>query len=276
MIAVSEVQDQALLAFDSIAESYDDLFTRSMIGRAQRGAVWDALLDAFEPGAHILELNCGTGEDALFLARHDISVFACDGSDGMIRTARKRKRDEDPNAPIQFELLPTEHLAQLHRGRLFDGVLSNFSGLNCVSNLDPVVWDLASLVAAGASAFICLSTRFCLAETLWFLFHGDFRKAFRRTPGVAYVKVSGLIVKVHYPTLRQVRQSFSPWFRLRSCTGIGVAVPPSYLEPMIRKYPRLLRLLRWIDKRISHLPLLRLMGDHMLLHFERVECSICY
>jgi hypothetical protein len=145
-----------------------------------------------------------------------------------------------------------------------------------VSNLDPVVWDLATLITARAPVLICLSTRFCLAETLWFLLHGDFRRAFRRTPGVAHAKVSEFTVKVHYPTLRQVRESFSPWFRLRSCTGIGVAVPPSYLEPMIRKYPRLLGLLRWIDKRISHLPLLRIMGDHMLLHFERVECSRCY
>jgi SAM-dependent methyltransferase len=276
MIAVSEVQNQALLAFDSIAASYDDLFTRSMIGRAQRAAVWHALLDAFAPGAHILELNCGTGEDALFLARHDISVVACDGSEGMIRTARKRMQDEEPDAPIQFELLPTEHLGRLRPGRLFDGALSNFSGLNCLSNLNQAAWDLASLVTPRAPVLICLSTRFCLAETLWFLLQGDFRKAFRRTPGVAHAKVNEFTVKVHYPTLSQVRESFSPWFRLRSCTGIGVAVPPSYLEPMIRKYPRLLGLLRWIDKRISHLPLLRIMGDHMLLHFERVECSRCY
>ncbi len=70
------------------------------------------LFDIFEEGAHILELNCGTGEDALFLARHDMSVVACDGSEGMIRTARKRMQDEDPDAPIQFKFLPTEHLAQ--------------------------------------------------------------------------------------------------------------------------------------------------------------------
>ena len=269
MIAASQVHNQALLAFDSIAPSYDDLFTRSMIGRAQRGAVWEILFDIFEEGAHILELNCGTGEDALFLARHDMSVVACDGSEGMIRTARKRLQEEDPDAPIQFELLPTEHLAQLHSGTLFDGALSNFSGLNCVSDLNQVAWNLASMVTPHAPVLICLSTRFCLVETLWFLFHGNFRKAFRRTPGVAHAKVSGYMVKVHYPTLREVRRSFSPWFRLRSCTGIGVAVPPSYLEPMIRKYPRLLGLLSWIDKRISRLPLLRIMGDHMLLHFER-------
>jgi ubiquinone/menaquinone biosynthesis C-methylase UbiE len=275
MMVTSGVQNQALLAFDTIAAGYDELFTRSLIGRAQRGAVWDALLRTFEPGAHLLELNCGTGEDALFLARHNISVFACDGSEGMIRTARKRLQEEAPDAPILFERLSTEHLGQLHPGHLFDGALSNFSGLNCVANLDQAAWDLASLLTPRASVLICLSTRFCLAETLWFLVQGEFRKAFRRSPGVAYAKVSGFVVKVHYPTLRQVRKSFSPWFRLRSCTGIGVAVPPSYLEPIIRKWPRLLGLLHWIDKRISHLPLLRILGDHMLLHFERVE-ERCY
>jgi ubiquinone/menaquinone biosynthesis C-methylase UbiE len=273
--ATSEVQNEALLAFDSMAAGYDELFTRSMIGRAQRGAVWDALLRIFEPGAHLLELNCGTGEDALFLSRHNISVVACDGSEGMIRTARKRLQEEDPEAPIEFRLLPTEHLGQLHPGELFDGAFSNFSGLNCVSNLDQAAWDIASLLTPRAPVLICLSTRFCLAETLWFLFHGNFRKAFRRTPGVAHAKVSGFLVKVHYPTLRQVRKSFSPWFRLRSCTGIGIAVPPSYLEPVIRKWPRVLRVLHWIDQRISHLPLLRILGDHMLLHFERLE-ERCY
>ena len=68
MSPVSEVEEQTVLAFDSLAAKYDDLFTRSVIGRAQRGAVWEALVDRFEPGAHILELNCGTGEDAVYLA----------------------------------------------------------------------------------------------------------------------------------------------------------------------------------------------------------------
>ena len=35
------VESQTVLAFDSLAAKYDDLFTRSMIGRAQRGAVWE-------------------------------------------------------------------------------------------------------------------------------------------------------------------------------------------------------------------------------------------
>jgi SAM-dependent methyltransferase len=264
------VENDTVLAFDSLAPKYDDLFTRSLIGRAQRGAVWDVLIDTFEPGSHILELNCGTGEDALFLAQHDVSVVACDASEGMIETARQRMATEDPEAPIEFRLLATERLAKLDRAELFDGALSNFSGLNCVADLVWTAHQLAALVTAGAPVLICLSTRYCLLEMVWFALHGEFRKAFRRCSGFATVKVGEFTVKVNYPTLRAVKRMFAPSFRMRSCTGIGVAVPPSYLEPIVRKYPQLLGVLRSIDRVIARLPWFRTIGDHMLIHFERV------
>jgi ubiquinone/menaquinone biosynthesis C-methylase UbiE len=270
MTILAEVENQTVQAFDSLAARYDDLFTRSMIGRAQRGAVWKVLTETFKSGDHILEINCGTGEDALFLARNGISVVACDASEQMIRRARQRMGAEDPDAPIHFEVLPTEQLF-LRPDDLFDGALSNFSGLNCVANLQQTARDLAALVTPGAPVLLCFSTRFCLSETIWFAFHGHFRKAFRRSSGMATVKVDGFSVKVQYPTLRAIKRMFAPFFLLRSCTGVGIAVPPSYLESWARKYPRGFALLRRIDKRISRLPWLRTIGDHMLLHFERAE-----
>ena len=139
MTAASEVQPQTVLAFDSLAATYDDLFTRSMIGRAQRDAVWAAMINTFKPGSHILELNCGTGEDALFFARHEVSLVACDASEKMIQTARDRMRTEAPQASIEFELLPTEDLWKLGTREKFDGAFSNFSGLNCVADRKSVV-----------------------------------------------------------------------------------------------------------------------------------------
>lgn len=275
MTVASAAEIQTVLAFDSLAAKYDDLFTRSMIGRAQRGAVWEKLIEAFEPGSHLLELNCGTGEDALFLAQHDASVVACDASARMIETARRRMQTEDPDAPIEFRLLATEHLWKLDPADLFDGAFSNFSGLNCVADLVQTAHQLAGLVTMGAPVLICLSTRFCLSEIAWFALRGQFRKAFRRFSGFAAVKVGDFTVKVNYPTLRAVKKMFSPYFRMRSCTGIGVAVPPSYLEPIVRKYPRLLGVLRRIDSAISRLPWFRTVGDHMLIYFERVEGQ-CY
>jgi hypothetical protein len=259
--ATSENHSQTIVAFDRLAGRYDDLFSRSRVG-TQRGAVWEILADTFLPGDEILALNCRTKEDALFLSLLDVSVVACDTPGGMIHPG---------NPPIQLDLLPTEHLSKRRPGALFDGAFSNFSGLNSVANLNRTARDLASMVTLGAPVIICLSTRFCLSETLWFLFHGKVRKAFRRSFAIATVKVGNRAVKIHYPAFREVRKSFSPSFLMRSCTGIGIAVPPTFLEPIFRKYSRVLGLLRRIDKGVSQLPLFRTIGDHMLLRFERVE-----
>lgn len=271
MTSIVTTQPRAALAFDQMAREYDDVFTKSMIGRAQRDAVWSVLTQIFQSGNHILELNCGTGEDALFLARNAISVTACDASEQMIRIASDRLRLEAPAAQVQFNLLPTERLRELESTTMFDGTLSNFSGLNCVADLNQTAKDLATLLPLGAPLLVCLSTRFCMWEMLWFLLHGNFRKAFRRCSGRAIAKVGEFTVDVYYPTLRQLQRLFAPSFVLRSCMAVGVTVPPSYVESWIRSHPKLLTALQVIDKTISRYPGFRVLGDHMLLHFERVQ-----
>ena len=74
-------------AFDTIAEEYDRMFTHSILGKAQRSLVHEALRDSFREGQHVLDLNCGTGEDAILMAARGISVLACDVSKRMINVA---------------------------------------------------------------------------------------------------------------------------------------------------------------------------------------------
>jgi ubiquinone/menaquinone biosynthesis C-methylase UbiE len=261
----------AALAFDQMASEYDDVFTRSSIGRAQRNVVWNVLTQAFQRGDHVLELNCGTGEDALFLARYSISVTACDASEQMIRVASNRLRTEAPDAPVVFNVLPTERLRYLQPTAMFDGAFSNFSGLNCVRDLKQTATDLAALLHPHAPLVVCLSTRFCAWEMIWFVLHGKFRTAFRRCSGYTTARVGDFTVDVYYPTIRELQRLFAPHFVVRSCIGVGVTVPPSYVGRWIRKYPKLLHLLCTIDKTMSSLPGFRILGDHMAVRFERVS-----
>ncbi|WP_158944199.1 class I SAM-dependent methyltransferase [Granulicella sp. S190] len=271
MTPAATAQPQAILAFNQLAEGYDELFTKSSIGRAQRDAVWNVLTKTFHPGDYILELNCGTGEDALFLARNSISILACDASEQMIRVAKERLRIEAPNAPVEFFQQPTERIRDLHFAKQFNGAFSNFSGLNCIADLRQTAEDLATLIPPGAPLLVCLSTRFCVSEVIWFLLQGKPRKAFRRWSGRTTAKVGEFVVEVYYPTIGQLRSSFSPTFSLRSFTGIGIAVPPSYVEPWMRRYPKLLSALTAIDKVLSTRRGFRILGDHMLIRFERVN-----
>ena len=113
MTPLAVMPPRAALVFDQMAADYDDVFTRSMIGRAQRDSVWSVLNRTFRSGDHILELNCGTGEDALFLSRNSIAVTACDASEQMIAVASSRLRTEALGAPVKFSLLPTERIHEL-------------------------------------------------------------------------------------------------------------------------------------------------------------------
>ena len=256
--------------FDRLAEAYDRTFTESLIGRAQRNAVWKRLLQTFQLNDNLLELNCGTGEDAFFLASHGISVFACDASQNMIACAEQRLAHMPSAPPITFCHLSTERIAELAPIQCFDGVFSNFSGLNCISDLASVAVNLSALVKPGDHLLLCLSTRICLMEILYYLLRLNPAKAFRRVRGRSEAAIEGAPLTVFYPTLRAIRRAFSPHFRLRSRTGIGVAIPPSYLEPSVRRHPHLFRLLCTLETLLAGIPVLRTTGDHVLLCFQKV------
>ena len=258
------------LAFDGIAARYDAQFTNTHIGRAQRNAVWRILTRTFHSGDYILELNCGTGEDAVFLARRGISVYSCDASAAMIEIASRRVAEEPNLTNVSFHQLETENVAALHREiRTFDGVLSDFAGLNCVEDLQAVSENLAGLVRPGGALVFCFCTRICVTEIVYFLLRGQLQKALRRCSGKTIASVGGRLTPVYYPTLSRLREVFAQYFVLRECTGVGVAIPPSYLESTLATRPRLLKILCMLERVLAPLPMFRVTGDHMVLRLER-------
>ena len=258
-------------AFDEIAENYDARFTNSPIGLAQRGSAWKEIDRHFRAGQRILEINCGTGVDALHLARRGVEVVACDSAPGMIEVARQGLSLAGSRASVDFRILATERIGELIHEGPFDGILSNFAGLNCIQDLAPIARDLARLVKPRGKAIMCLFGRFCLWETVWHLTRCDFPKATRRFDRrgstVTLSPHSG--VKVWYPTVRQIKKMFSPHFHLKSRKGVGVAVPPSYLGSLADGHPRLFRIASQLDPWLGRCLVLRAVADHMLLTFER-------
>jgi len=260
----------AARAFDGVANSYDEVFTHSTIGQAQRRKVWAKLLATFPLGSRILELNCGTGEDARYLVDRGRSVVACDASHSMIQVA-KRRSSSGTSANLEFLNLANEDLGFMPSQERFDGAFSNFSGLNCLADLQPFASNLAALVKPGGPVVLCLWSRVCVVEFFWYLFRGQLRKACRRFSGKATAKIGAATIPVAYPTVNCVRQAFSPWFQLRSRSAVGLFVPPSYIEQWMSKHPKILTRLERLDKVTAEWPICRDAGDHVLL--ELVRCN---
>lgn len=260
--------------FDRLADGYDGIFTNSAVGRAQRSVVWEEADRIFRSGQRILDINCGTGVDAMHLASRGAEVVACDASPRMIATARAHPAVAVHRAGVDFRVLAIEEIALLNATKPFDGLLSNFAGLNCVEDLSAAARRLALRLKPGAKALLCLFGPCCLWETAWYLSQGNFQKAFRRFRGSGVSANLGTHgeVKVRYFSVKELELALAPYFRLERWKGVGILVPPSYLEFLAQRFPKALRLAFKIDRRLADLPGFRGLADHMLLTFER--CSV--
>src|SRR5581483_936614 len=227
--------------FDSVAPRYDETFTFTNIGQAQRNAVWRELARTFRSGERILEIGCGTGVDACFLAKRGVRVVACDSSSQMIAVTERRVQENRLQKLVQPLQLRAEDIRALQAIELFGGAFSNFGALNCVEDLAQFADALATLLKPGATALLCWIGPFCLWEIAWYLLRGRSAKAFRRfhRNGIVANLGEGASVRVHYPRLRDLDKVFAPEFLLKSVRGIGVAVPPSYAEAWTQHHPKL-------------------------------------
>jgi len=252
------------------AETYEQDFTETLLGKLWRDAVWQEIDTGFSSGQRVLELNCGTGIDALHLASRGVSVVACDISSRMVEMARHRAANSGFASRVDFRVLPTEQLAQLQTEGLFDGAFSNFSGLNCVKDLSLVKRELVSRLRPGARAYLCMLGRFSPWEILWFLAHGNAKKAFRKLHRGSIPSAKGEI-EVQLYSRKQIVELFAPDFQLRSWKGIGIAVPPSYMDGWASRLPAVMKGLSWVDRMISRAPILRNWGGCILFEFERAS-----
>jgi SAM-dependent methyltransferase len=243
-----------------------------VIGKLQRDEVWRELDKTFAPGDRVLELNCGTGIDAVHLAQRGVRLIACDVSPRMIEVAQKRIIDRGLDRLVELRILPTEAVNSLLAEGPFDGAFSNFSGLNCVQDIAQVAQHLALLLKPGAKVFLCMVGKFSPWELVWHLAHGRVHLAFRRfrrRPST-HSSVRGSF-SIHYPSIDDMVRMFAPEFSLRSWQGIGIAIPPWCFEAAARRMPNATAGLAKLDRYLCRLPLIRSMGDCVLLQFERLS-----
>jgi SAM-dependent methyltransferase len=253
-------------AFDAMADVYDRRFTTTIVGALMRKAVWARCAARFASGSRVLEMNCGTGEDALWLGSRGVRVLATDVSPAMLRVAENKQTSVSGIEPVRFQRLAWEELQTLDEGP-FDGVLSNFGGLNCVSDLPAAAHALAEKIRPGGVAMLCLMGPAVPWEWAWFLARGKPAAAFRRLRrgGATW---SGIAVR--YPSIARTRRAFAPRFRLLRASAIGALLPPPYTEKWICRYPRVIAALDRVERRFETSWPLPLLADHYLLELQRV------
>jgi ubiquinone/menaquinone biosynthesis C-methylase UbiE len=257
----------AAQAFDAIAGDFDARFIPWKSVEAQRRAVRRALAEAFRPGARLIEIGAGTGEDARWLAERGREVLITDPSPAMLTVASAKCGGcvrAELAAAEQFEEL-ADKLASEPR---FDGAYSIFAGLNCVSDLTGFGRGIARLLRPGAPLLLVMFGTCCPGEMIVETLRARPRNALRRfRSGDVPARLAGRDFTVRYHRGADLVRMLGPWFALERREGVGVFVPPSAAEPWISSHPRLLALLEAAD-RLAGRPLAAL-GDHIIYRFIR-------
>jgi len=233
--------------FDGYAAHYDSHFTHTPIGKMQRALVWQHLPLTQLKAQPVLEINCGTGEDALQLQRLGAIVTATDASAEMIATAKQKAG----NLPIQWQVCPFSNLATQLQGQQYRFVLSNFGGLNCINGteLKDLAARLHQLVCPNGRMYLVIMGTGCWWEQLYFIAKGKWADAFRRKRSHgAPAQLPGRTMQTYYYSPAAVKQAFAPYFVTGMVKPIGFWVPPSYLQPFFSRHPAMLQWLYRLEQ----------------------------
>jgi ubiquinone/menaquinone biosynthesis C-methylase UbiE len=264
---VNESTQIEAAAFDELAQDYDAQFTATSLGRTLRATAWRRFERAFAGREYLLDLGCGTGEDAVHLARLGHRVLATDASSQMVRLARHKAERAGCADRIRFLRLPMEKLGEL-AGERFDGVYSNFGAINCAADLGALVRDLARVVPARAPLSLVVMGRHVPWEWAWYLARADAATAFRRLRrgGVPW---RGL--RIRYPTPATLTRAFAPHFTAPRLAPLGVALPGSYAANLLERAPRTLAMLARLEHLMRRRRLLASFADHFSFETTRLE-----
>lgn len=255
--------------FDGLSERYDEDFSFTRCGRWLRQLVRDRMDEYIPPNGRILEIGCGTGEDALYFASRGCEVTASDASPAMLDKVREKSSASPYARKIKCLAwnLNGETPPEIAVGEPFDTVFSNFGAFNCVELDSDLAARLAACTKSHGHMGIVAMSRFCPWEIIWFGLRGARHNALRR---LQTKDASNAGITVHYPSHRQLADTLKPYFRLVALYGIGILLPPSFAFHTVDRWPNLFAHFFAWEYRLAHLWPFSRLNDHYLAVFERL------
>ncbi len=260
------VPQSATTPFDWQARDYDAKFANRLPARWLRDMTHRHVEPLITAGDTVVEIGCGTGLDALWLATRGCRVVATDASDAMLATARSRQMPAEVAARISWSRLDAAQPGNLsdllganQRAKL---VLSNFGALNCVRDLAPLFDALRPILDRDAHVAVVLMGRFCLSESVYFAARGRWTQMRRRWNGVSQYGDATSSIDVWYHSPAEVLEA-ATGFERAGLYGIGALIPTSEAFAVCERWPRLFGHLAAADDRLGRW--LHFISDHYLL-----------
>lgn len=253
-------------AFSRQSDHYDaDDFGNDIL-QAWRKQVYLHVNRFLKPNSHILELNAGTGIDALHFVKEGHRVHATDLSDGMIRQIQQKISQRALQASFTCQQCSFENLAEVQQNH-FDYVFSNFGGLNCTNHLSRVTQHFSNLLKPGGYATLVIMPPICPWEIMS-MFKGNTRALRRLKKNGAYSLLEGEHFQTYYYSLAEIKRALGAQFKLIKTEGLGALSPPPSRGDFPKRNPGLYEFLCALDFRVNkNFPFNR-WADHIIATFQ--------
>jgi len=260
----------ASTAFTQQADKFDELYSGNKIIQYKRKRARDHLSEFIVPGQNILELNSGTGEDAIWLAEQHCHVHATDISVRMMQVLQQKVEDAHLEKLINSEICSFAALENLKNQGPYDLIFSNFAGLNCTGELDKVLASFTGLLKPKGIVTLVILPKFCLWEFL-LIFKGKLQTAMRRLFSKNGVKarVEQTNFTCWYYNPSYVIKHLKKDFDLLSIEGLCTIVPPSYIEDFPEKFPKLFSSLCKIENSWKNKWPWKYIGDYYIISLRK-------
>jgi ubiquinone/menaquinone biosynthesis C-methylase UbiE len=263
-------EELAATAFNKQSAIFDKIYAENIIVAYKRRRVREHVLKYLSPKNNILELNAGTGDDAVFFAQQGHSVHATDIAEDMQNKLRTKVQEYGLNDLVSTELCSFTSLENLQQRGPYDLIFSNFAGLNCTPDLDKVLTSLPELLKPGGIATMVTMPGFCLWETTLAL-KGNFKTAFRRlhSKNGTPAHIEGVHFLCWYYPPKFLIKHLKNKLDLVQLEGLCTLVPPSYFEQFPHKHPTLLKRLQYLESRLKTKWPWKYIGDYYIISFRK-------
>lgn len=261
---------EAAEAFSKQSIFFDALYSPNVIIQYKRKRVREHVGKFLQPKSFILELNAGTGEDAIYFAQQGHHVHATDISEGMQKILKEKKERIQVQQNISSELCSFNSLETIINKGPYDCIFSNFAGLNCTGELDKVLQNFSLLLKQNGTVTLVIMPPFCLWETLLAL-KGNFKTAFRRfhsKDGVS-AHIEGNYFTCWYYKPSFIQNILKNEFEVMSIEGLSAIVPPSYFENFPKRFPKIYNRLVNAESRFKSKWPWRNWGDYFIITLKK-------
>jgi len=256
---VAEAFSRKSLVYDAFGENHANM-------ARMRRKFYDHVAAVMPGGSRLLEINAGTGQDAVELVRRGFRVHATDFAPGMVAAIEEKIDRYGLGDRLTVEARSFTELDSVAGGP-FDGVYSNSGGLNCISNLAAVTRQLPALLRPGGRVTAVIMPRICPWELA--VIPKDFRVGTRRLHRNGVVAhVEGVYFRTWYFSAGQAARAFGPRFRRVRLEGLSVFTPTADNKTFAVNHPRLFSTLVQLDDALSTVTPFNGWGDFYILTME--------